>query len=112
MYRHAHGGYTASLIFSASRAYFLKKYPSSPKPDPINSHIQFISPVVVGAAKIIVQELNASKLYASVQIEIRKEAKDGAFKTCVLAIMTQGNLALETGQTFSIPPTISKKELP
>ncbi|RFU29755.1 hypothetical protein B7463_g6565, partial [Scytalidium lignicola] len=80
--------------------------------DPINSYIQFLYPAAPGPAILVVRELKIGKNYSSVQVELQKQQQDGSAKTCVAAIVTQGNLAAEHGQTISTPPVIPKGELP
>ncbi|KAH8799704.1 thioesterase-like superfamily-domain-containing protein [Xylogone sp. PMI_703] len=110
---HAHGGYINSLLMSTARTYFLSKYASQPQPDPINIHVQYILPVEIGKVRLLVDELSIKKRYSVVQISLQKQhPKSLKFQTHVLVIVTQGNLATEQGQTISIPPMISKSEIP
>jgi acyl-coenzyme A thioesterase PaaI-like protein len=109
---HAHGGYTTSLILSTARAYFLSAYPSRSFPDPINTHVQFLSPASIGPARLCVRELSSGRQYFTIQIELQKAEKDGSFKTCHIAIVTQGNLATEAGMTIETTPTTPKEEIP
>jgi hypothetical protein len=100
-----------SLLFSTARTYFLSKYPSRPQPDPINIHVQFLLPVSVGVARLRVDEISIGKRYSTAQITVLKQ-KGSSCQPCVTAIITQGNLATEVGQTITTPPIIPKKEIP
>jgi hypothetical protein len=102
-------------VFAAARRYFETRYPDKnpPAPDPINAHVQFLFPVPDGPARISVKDLSITKQYSVIQIEIQKEQKDKSFQTCTIAIVTQGNLAAESGQTIPAdPPTIPMKDIP
>ena len=111
--RHAHGGYITSVLFSTARTYFLSKYPLLRQPDPINIHVQFILPVQVGKVRLYVSELCIRKRYSVVQVTLkRKHPENLTYETHVTAIITQGNLATENGQTIPVPPMILKHEIP
>jgi hypothetical protein len=111
--RHAHGGYITSLLFSTARAYFTSKYPSLQQPDPINVHIQFILPVQIGKVRLDVSEISIRRQYSVAQITLKKlHPENSTYQTHVTAIITQGNLATENGQTIPVPPIILKDEIP
>jgi hypothetical protein len=49
-----------------------------------------------------------------IQIEIQTPEKNStsAFKTCLIATVTQGNLAMEKGVTLSTVPVLTLKDVP
>lgn len=108
----AHGGYTSSLLLSCARAYFAGVHPTRPLPDPIATHVQFLSPAPDGPARLTVRELSSGRQYATVQIELQSPEKDGSFKTCHIAMVTQGNLATEKGMSIETTPAIPRDEMP
>jgi hypothetical protein len=60
-----------------------------------------------------VDDISIKKRYSVVQITIQKlHPENLKYQTHVTAIITQGNLATENGQTIPIPPMISKGEIP
>lgn len=115
--RFAHGGYMASVIYSTARQFFLDKYPQVPRPDPINSHIQFLIRVPPGPIRLWVRELNIGKQHSVVQIELQREKKrtvpsEEAYQACVLAVVTQANIAKERGLSLKTEPTIPIEDIP
>ncbi|RAO73554.1 uncharacterized protein BHQ10_009566 [Talaromyces amestolkiae] len=105
---HAHGGFTLSLIFSTVRTYFLRKYPSTPQPDPINSNIHFIQPAPRGRVILTVTELSHARRYSTVEVKLR----DPAGTICTSATVIQGNLATEDGPSMAVPPVMTHDEIP
>jgi Thioesterase-like superfamily len=65
----------------------------------------------VGPARLTVDELSNGRKYSVVQIALQKQQDNGSYQTCATAIITQGNLSMEKGQTIEVPPII-KNGLP
>ncbi|KUL84862.1 hypothetical protein ZTR_08250 [Talaromyces verruculosus] len=105
---HAHGGLTLSLVFSTVRTFFLRKYPSTPQPDPINSDIHFIEPAPRGRVVLTVTELSHGRRYSTVEVKLR----DPAGTICTTATVIQGNLATEVGPSIAVPPVMTRDEIP
>lgn len=106
--RHAHGGFTTSLIFSTVRTYFLSKYPATPQPDPISSNVHFVQPAPRGRVVLTVTELSHGKRYSTVEVKLRNPAGE----ICTTATVIQGNLAAEYGPSIEVPPVMAAHEIP
>ena len=92
-------------------------YPDKAQPDPISSHVQFLARVPEGPVRLSVRLLNLGYRVSILQVELRRidENKTPGIdwsKTCVLALLTQGNLATEKGVSLPTTPAILKAEIP
>jgi hypothetical protein len=65
-----------------------------------------------GAANISVNNLSLARRYSVVQVTIRKKLKNRSYQIRVTAIVAQGNLATESGQTVENTPMFDISELP
>jgi hypothetical protein len=75
--------------------------------------VQYILPVEIGAARLYVDEISIKKRQSVVQITLQKlDPQNLKYQTHVTAIITQGNLATESGQTIPTPPMIAQNEIP
>jgi hypothetical protein len=100
-------------LLTTARTYFVTKYPSRLQPDPINIHVQFILPVPIGPARLRVDEISIARRYSVIQITLQtQQLKSGTQNTCIIAIVTQGNLATESGQTVPTPPLVPRSVIP
>ena len=57
-------------------------------------------------------ELNFGKRYSVVQISLEKALDGNTYKACTIAMITQGNLSAEEGQTILMPRIDPKVDLP
>ncbi|KAG0652497.1 hypothetical protein D0Z07_0658 [Hyphodiscus hymeniophilus] len=120
----AHGGYLQALIFSTARAYFLTHHPARNQPDPISAHVQFLKQVWPGPVRLSVKPVNIGSRVSVIQIELSQSVSHSVsqnskshsqatdYITGVIAIVTQSNLATESGLSLPTVPTIPKSEIP
>lgn len=92
-------------------------HPDKAQPDPILSHVQFLSRVPEGPVRLSVRLLNLGYRVSVLQVELRRIDKNRTPaidqpKICVLGLLTQGNLATERGVCLPTIPAILKAEIP
>ena len=92
-------------------------HPDKAQPDPISSHIQFLSRVPEGRVRLSVRLLSLGYRVSVLQVELRRADENkmpsvDSSKTCVLGLLTQGNLATEKGIYLPTTPAIPKAEIP
>ncbi|KAE8444281.1 hypothetical protein EG329_000688 [Mollisiaceae sp. DMI_Dod_QoI] len=118
----AFGGISAGLIHAAARLYSQTHHPKNPQPDPLNSHVQFLHPVPPGAVRLSLVSLKSGSRVSVVQVSLQVSTKSKnpspnqhqseEWRTCVLGIITQGNLSIERGLSIPIPLPFPKDQIP
>jgi hypothetical protein len=76
-------------------------------------YIQFLHPVREGPIRFVFRLLKEASRISVVQIELQTNSpKTDTFKTCVVAIIAQGNLSTESGLTIKTTPTLPRFLIP
>lgn len=97
----------------ATAKYSLHTNPQYPQPDAITSHFQFLTPVLATSpVRLSVRSLKRGKGVSVLQVELqtplpsnsKTKSESESWQTCILAIVTMGNLSAEKlGNRLSIP---------
>jgi hypothetical protein len=75
--------------------------------------VQFLKRVVPGPIRLCVSPINLGPRVSVIQVDLQNEEnKAGGFKSCVMATVTQGNLATEKGISLPTHPVSKKPGIP
>ena len=75
--------------------------------------MQFIRRVAPGPITLSISPVNLGPRVSVIQIDLQSEQPEaGGFKSCVIATVTQGNLATEKGISLPTHPAVKKGDIP
>ncbi|KAH7327039.1 thioesterase-like superfamily-domain-containing protein [Rhexocercosporidium sp. MPI-PUGE-AT-0058] len=121
----AHGGLLLALIHSTAKSYNLLTNPHHPQPDVLNSHIQYLNPVLSSSTvRLTVRPLKIGARVSVLQIELQtsiplaakldheSDSEALSWKTHTIGIITAGNLATLTGLYLPTRESVPRSEIP